>query len=176
MITNPGSATESKGRVLVGTHDQEVFIQVEGRGTHLNSQPLRECLVEMLQQGLRHFQLDLGECSYMDSTFLGVLANVCLQLKSKLGTFAIPRINERNLELLQTLGIDTFFEFGSAAGSKSSECQFRTLAEDNRPKTQWGESVLEAHRTLCDVDPRNIVRFKDVMSFLEEDLRKKSKV
>jgi anti-sigma B factor antagonist len=174
MITNPGSASEPKGRVLVGTHQQEVFIQVEGRGTHLNSQPLRECLVEMLQRGFRHFQLDLGECSYMDSTFLGVLANVCLQLKSRLGTFAIPRINERNLELLQTLGIDGFFEFGNCASSAKEQCQLTSLEEDSRPKQQWGKTVLEAHQTLCDVDPRNVVRFKDVMAFLEEDLKKGS--
>jgi anti-sigma B factor antagonist len=173
MLTKPGVTAEAKGQVLVGTVDQDVFIQVAGRGTHLNSQPLRECLLEMVGRGYRHFNLDLADCTYMDSTFLGVLANVCLQVKSRLGTFAIPRINQRNLELFQTLGIDRFFQF-TPEGAVDPACNFRSLPEDKRPKNEWGTTVLEAHRTLMDADPRNCPRFKDVVDFLEEDLRKTS--
>jgi anti-sigma B factor antagonist len=176
MFTKPSSAVESKGRVMVGTLDREVLIQVEGRGTHLNSQPLRDCLIEMLQRGYTEFRLDLGGCSYMDSTFLGVLANICLQLKNRTGTFSIPRINQRNLELLQTLGIDRFFVFGcnEDTDERTASCALNPLGEDARPRCEWGQTVLEAHQSLVRCDPSNAVRFKDVIQFLEEDLKKSS--
>jgi anti-sigma B factor antagonist len=174
MFTKPSSGSDGTGRVLVGTVDQSVFVQVEGRGTHVNSQPLRECLIQMVQRGYRSFQLDLGDCTYMDSTFLGVLAHVCLQLRSRLGTFTIPRITDRNLELLQTMGIDRFFEFGCNASEEP--CNFTQLPTDQRSKQEWGQTVLDAHRTLVDVDPRNAPRFKDVIRFLEEDLKKDATV
>jgi hypothetical protein len=33
-------------------------------------------------------------------------------------------------------------------------------------------NCLEAHRTLMDIHPENVARFKDVAAFLAEDLKK----
>src|SRR4051812_2989830 len=96
------TADPNFGRVLVGTVGSEVFLQVEGRGTHLISQPLREFLTAMFQRGHRTFCLDLGRCLYLDSTFLGVLASTCLKLRAVEGRFSVAAISPKNLELLRT--------------------------------------------------------------------------
>ncbi len=44
------------------------------------------------------------------------------------------------------------------------------------PTGSYGDTVLEAHRSLTECDPSNGPRFKDVIEFLEEDLRKKAAV
>ena len=159
------------GRVLVGTRDSEVFLQVEGRGTHLNSQPVRDFLTQMVELGYRLFRLELGKCLSLDSTFLGVLASTCLRLNALSGRFSVCGASPRNLDLLRTLGIDRFFDFDTVTDSPAAPPSALTALEPTLgDKQAWGETMLEAHRTLTECDARNVTRFKDVIEYLEEDL------
>src|SRR2546426_1713192 len=102
---------ESGSEIMVGMVDQKVYVRLEGKGTHLNSQPLREFLCGMMEGGYRHFELDLANCTYMDSTFLGMLVGIGLRLRNLNQTkLVIRRLSLRNRELLQTLGVEQFFE------------------------------------------------------------------
>lgn len=158
--------------ILVGTLAKEVFVRVEGKGTHANSQPLREFLLGMLEQGCRTFHLDLQNCTYMDSTFLGTIVGVCLQVKGKEGSrFIVANASQRNRELFQTLGVAQFFEFASmAAPAAPAPQQLETLPHGQDTKQQRAETMLEAHETLTRVDAANVPRFKDCIEFLKEDL------
>ena len=156
------------GRVLVGTRGPEAFIQVQGRGTHLNSQPLRDFLTRMVERGYRLFRIELSQCVTLDSTFLGVLTSTCLRLKSLSGRFSVCGASARNLELLKTLGIDRFFDLESAPDAPPRE--LTALEAAAKDKQTWGATMLEAHRTLTECDSRNVPRFKDVIEYLEEDL------
>src|SRR3954471_1385747 len=73
------------GRVLVGTPSGHVLIRVEGRGTHMNSQPLRDFIMEMVRRGYHDFDLDLADCLYVDSTFAGVIVALSLQVRESSG-------------------------------------------------------------------------------------------
>jgi anti-anti-sigma factor len=166
------AGNERSGRIRVGTAADAVFIHVDGRGTHLNSQPLGECLGEMIHRGYRTIRLDLQTCSYMDSTFLGVIASACLRLKGlPNGRFILANVGPRNLELLRTLGIERFFEFeGQGDGAVSMPMSLEALPESACSLEEMGSTMLEAHRTLAECDARNLPRFKDVIDFLEHDL------
>src|SRR5436190_21327095 len=107
---------ESGSDILVGMAGQNVYVRLEGKGTHLNSQPLREFLYGMMEGGYRQFEIDLANCTYMDSTFLGMLVGVSLRLKKvSPAKISVRRISERNLELFKTLGIDSFFQVEPSA-------------------------------------------------------------
>ena len=171
-VSPPAAGSEAtRGRVLVGTRGPEVLLQVEGRGTHLNSQPLRDFLTQMVERGYRLFRLELGQCQSLDSTFLGVLASTCLRLKSLSGRFSVCGASSRNLDLLKTLGIDRFFDLEPAVEAGPPLPPALTALEPAVGDSQaWGATMLEAHRTLTACDARNIPRFKDVIEYLEEDL------
>src|SRR5678809_1266933 len=99
------------GRVLVGTPGGHVLVRVEGRGTHMNSQPLRDFVMEMVRRGYCDFDMDLTECLYVDSTFAGVLVALSLHVRENLGGHVfLFGANSRCREQFHTLGVEHLFE------------------------------------------------------------------
>lgn len=165
------------GQIWVGTLDDTVCIRVQGRATHLHGQPLRDACRELIHRGLLRFELDLGKCSYMDSTFLGVLVGISMRLqKLNADPLVIYRISPRNAELFKTLGIDRFFRIDSPGALARAEGPLKDahpLAEVKQATPAWATSVIEAHEILIESDDRNEPRFKDLLTFLKEDLAKR---
>jgi anti-anti-sigma factor len=63
----------TQGTVRVHQHDHTVIFRVEGRVTMPHSVPLRLFAERCLAEGATQVLVDLRDCSYMDSTFLGTL-------------------------------------------------------------------------------------------------------
>lgn len=175
----------SKG-ISVGVFQDEVHIRVVGRGTFQNGQPLRRYALEKIEGGARQFVVDLGECDGMDSTFLGVLAGIGLRLSQngRAGKIHVANVGQRNLELLQTLGLDRLFGMDQVEGrnlryNAPAGAQFQKLPDSditliNKPlnKSDTADLMLEAHDNLIRADRRNLAKFKDLTSFLREKVDK----
>lgn len=159
------------GRVLVGTPQGHVLIRVEGRGTHMNSQPLREFVMEMVRRGYADFDLDLEECPYVDSTFAGVIVALSLQVRETGGgKVAIFGANMRCREQLHTLGIAHLFELradGEHAPGLVEQPGMETLPWPYRSQDAWSDTILEAHRTLAKIAPENAARLQDVIEYMQ---------
>jgi hypothetical protein len=150
----------------------------------------------------------LEACSYLDSTFLGILLGLGLKLKDAgNGLLHILNASPRNMELLKNLGLDRLIDIeggeapsglGPLGGSEGPSDPVRPVAgngggngglgagridlngvakEDLREmpcpvptRTEAAPTILEAHETLMNFDPRNVPKFKDVVEFLREDL------
>jgi anti-anti-sigma regulatory factor len=165
-----------------------VHVRVIGRGTFQNGQPLRRYALEMMERGARQFVVDLGQCQGMDSTFLGVLAGIGLRLAQLpgRGKVQIARISARNMELLQTLGLDRLFTIqpGNETTILSPSCREENLQklpdsdinELNKPlnKLDTADLMLEAHDSLIRADQRNLAKFKDLTQFLRENVAKRN--
>ncbi|MES2569084.1 MAG: STAS domain-containing protein, partial [Verrucomicrobiota bacterium] len=83
--------------ILVGTTDRTVWVRVEGKGSFLNSTGLKEFAKEMINRGFREFVIDLKNCPVMDSTFMGTLAGIALNLRSLgQGQLRAINLNDRN--------------------------------------------------------------------------------
>jgi len=160
--------------IQVGLCGPTVWVKVQGKGSFLNSDNFKEFAREMLSIGYREFVVDLADCATMDSTFMGTMAKVALRLKELgHGRFRIVHCGSRNQELLSGLGLDGIFDI-DANGARAPECGAlkQTLAEqspDERKKKQT-ETMLEAHEALCEAAPENVLRFKDVLDFLRQEL------
>lgn len=159
--------------VLVGCVDRTAWIRVEGRGNFQNSSGLKEFVRQMIQRGYRDFVVDLKSCEQMDSTFMGTLAGVALRLR-ELGQGALraTNVNERNVDLLSSLGLDQLFtvqplEDDDEASPVKSLREAKPESLDSEAQKQ---AVLEAHEALVEVDEANAVKFKDVLEFLRNEL------
>src|SRR5215468_585437 len=157
------------GRVLVGTPSGHVLVRVEGRGTHMNSQPLRDFVMEMVRRGYCDFDMDLAECLYLDSTFTGVLVALSLHVRDNLGGHvSIFGANARCREQLHTLGVDHLFDLAAAdlrpVGAASND-NLEALPWPYRSREAWAGTILEAHETLAKVDPSNVPRLQDVIDY-----------
>jgi len=160
--------------IQVGVSGPTVWVKVEGKGSFLNSGNLKEFAREMLDRGYREFVVDLEDCAMMDSTFMGTMASVALRLRELgHGHLHIVHCGNRSQELLSGLGLDQIFDI-RANGASPPECgALEGTPAVQRPedkKKEQTETMLEAHEALCEAAPENILRFKDVLDFLRQDL------
>jgi anti-anti-sigma factor len=172
---------ESSKGISVGCVNDWVHIRVVGRGTFQNSQPLRQFAMEKIEQGKQEFVVDLGQCQGMDSTFLGVLAGIGLRLRQngRTATVHVVNINSRNLELLQTLGLDRLFTMNSNGPPPLAEAEYRKLPDTDvtqlahpPDKGETTDLMIEAHDNLIRADKHNAPKFKEITKFLRETVER----
>jgi anti-anti-sigma factor len=144
-------------KILVARSADLGFIKVVGRGSFQNSGCLKAFYQQLLKDGVGRFVVDLGACSYLDSTFLGILLGLGLKLKENgSGLLRILNASPRNLELLKNLGLDRLISIegdsnsfpggnasggtdphgsgvpnGSGVGSNLSAAQLNGVKEEN---------------------------------------------
>jgi len=110
----------------------------------------------------------------MDSTFLGVLADISLRLSDDGGEtqpLQLLNANPRIIETLENLGVAHLFRICASADPMS--CKFEPLVQvAPASAVELARSCLKAHETLMALNPENAQRFKDVAQFLAEDLHR----
>jgi anti-anti-sigma factor len=186
-------------KILVARSADLGFVKVVGRGSFQNSGCVKVFYQQLLKEGVRRFVVDLDACTYLDSTFLGILLGLGLKLKEAgNGLLHILNASPRNMELLRNLGLDRLIhiegggENGNNGAGRSSaplatngggtmtapavklngiqESHLQEMACPMPTRAEAAPTILEAHENLMEFDPRNIPKFKDVVEFLREDL------
>jgi len=128
----------------------------------------------MVNRGYREFIIDLEKCLMMDSTFMGTMAGVALRLKELgRGHLHVVHCGPRSHELLSGLGLDQIFDIHSD-GSPAPQCEILDHNSADAEKKRQAETMLAAHEALCRADPENLLRFKDVLDYLKQDLQEKT--
>jgi anti-anti-sigma regulatory factor len=169
------SAPSAKMQVCVG--EKSACVKIAGRASFTSSIDFKTLLGELLQKGYVYFLLDLTECTLMDSTFLGVLAGFGLKMSGPQAdkverALDLFNPNPRIVELLENLGILRLFKVtqGEVVLPEGTAPCDHTPASPTREEVT--RACLEAHKTLMEIDPANVSRFKDVTQFLAENLKK----
>ena len=160
--------------IQVGVSGPTVWVKMMGKGSFLNSGNLKEFAREMLDRGYREFVVDLADCHMMDSTFMGTMANVALRLRELgQGHLHVVHCSNRCQELLSGLRLDQIFDVRANGGSSPEYGAFerppRTKSRGDQKREQI-ETMVEAHEALSEAAPENVLRFKDVLNFLRQDL------
>jgi len=160
-------------KILVARSANLGFVKVVGRGSFQNSGCLKAFYQQLLKDGVNRFVVDLDACSYLDSTFLGILLGLGLKLKDAgNGLLHILNASPRNLELLKNLGLDRLINVDAKRVELNgiAEKPLEEVACPVPTRTEAAPTILEAHEALMEFDPRNVPKFKDVVEFLREDL------
>ena len=154
---------------LVDAYSDPVAVRLEGRACQANSSCLQDFLTQMLAQGKTRFVIDFERCTSVDSTFLGVVAGVALELRRKdpRGSLVLCRLGRRNLEVVQNLGLQRILTIDAgdppaASGDGSTPLACAPAASD----VENARRVLAAHENLVAADASNQGRFQDVLEFL----------
>ena len=145
-------------------------MKLEGRGTFENSKCVKEFVQRMIFKGHNDFVLDLEKCELMDSTFMGTLASVAFSLRDlESGLLRVVRANTRNFSLLEGLGLDHLFQVEPEPSPSLPPALHKAGIPGSAPDEQR-LAILEAHEALIDADPRNAVRFQDVIEYLRQEI------
>ncbi len=171
---------QSSEEVFVAIHDKVAFLRIRERGSFKISATVKQFGIAAMEQGVERFVLDLHDCVGMDSTFMGIIAGMAFRLrKQSNGEVIVVGLSPRTRSLLSTLGLDQLVK-PYMAGSTPEEFQAvlgqgRALEAVDACETDrrgTAEMMLEAHENLVALSPENLPRFKDVLTFLKEDLHK----
>ena len=161
----------SEDVIYVCCADSAVYLRVSGRGTFKNSVPLRVYVQRMLARGVRRFVVDIGECSGMDSTFMGTLTGIFTRLREAGGgSLDVINVSEKNRELLTELGLDQLFTIHSDAADFEKMAQAEPLVSPEKiTSADVHKTVLDAHRSLAEEGHEdNEMRFRDLLDELRD--------
>jgi anti-anti-sigma factor len=162
----------TKSAFLVNSSDSSVFILIEGKANFLNANTFKHFIDNSLSKKISHYIIDFEHCTGMDSTFLGIIAWLGLQIKqSKHKSHLIVRnLNKRNKELFNNLGLQNFIATEEAileAPTKNPD-QFQALEEAERFEAI---DILNAHKNLVKARKENASLFKDLINILEDKVQ-----
>ncbi len=154
---------------LVDAYSDPVLVRIEGRASFLNSACLRDFMMQMLKSGKTRFAVDFLRCTSMDSTFLGVLAGIALELRkrSPKGSLVLTRMGQRNLELVRNLGLHMLLTVDMSEMGANPDSRDMPLVCGDRGELENARLVLEAHENLVSADESNRGKFQDVLAFMK---------
>jgi anti-sigma B factor antagonist len=154
--------------ITAGPTDQGVRLTVEGRGTLVESQSLRELVDAALVDPGARVIIDLDRCDYLDSTFLGMLVGVHKRYGAPPSRYAIAASLETRRALFALSRLDRVLCFVPVPPAYSSEPQ--PLAPHTIAADVLGRHVVEAHRDLAQLGGAEADRFRAVADAVAAEL------
>lgn len=157
---------------LVNPYTEPVILRINGRATYLNSSPVSDFFQRLVKAGKRKFIVDFLNCSGMDSTFMGILAGVGLDLQAcePPGTMVLCRLGTRNLELVRNLGLHKIVSVDAGKTSLAFDDSSQKFAALEQGEIENARTILNAHENLVEIDEANRPKFQDVISFLRNQV------
>jgi hypothetical protein len=83
------------------------------------------------------------------------------------GKLALVNLTGRNLETVKNLGIHRIAEISSHAVESIKDLE--SLSVNGQDDVACSETIYEAHKTLMNLNEKNLRMFCDVVSFLEQE-------
>jgi anti-sigma B factor antagonist len=166
------SERATKPAFLVDAYSDPVLVRIDGRADFHNCACLRDFVAEMIRQGKKRFVIDFLQCTSMDSTFQGVMAEAAMLLRKGAlgGSLVLIRLGPRNLELVRNMGLHRLMTVDAGDFPMNfSNCDTPLVCPD-RTELENARLVLEAHENLVAADENNRAKFQDVLVFLKNRL------
>ncbi len=118
--------------------------------------------------------VDLSETDSIDSTNLGELARIAQRLREK-GSHrpVIISTQESISQLLRSMALDEVFQLTREALCEKAANEIPARGHVGR--NELGHVMLEAHKSLAQVDEANRQRFRDVIALMELELSEDGK-
>ena len=152
----------------VCTSNEDVYVCIKNRASYLNCAPFRKFIKNMISEGCSKFIIDFQHCSGADSTFLGILVGLALELRKSSNNDCLNLVNlsGRNLETVQNLGIHKIANVSSALINNVK--QLEELKGESENPSESSEEIYKAHKTLLELNEKNSKIFRDVVNYLEQ--------
>ncbi|HEY4713034.1 MAG TPA: STAS domain-containing protein [Aquirhabdus sp.] len=155
--------------VLEGTH---VF-KLVGEVRAMTCSSLDHLLDKITQdQTLTGALVDLTDTTFVDSTTLGVLAKLGLNLRTQRDIQPIMLSTNPDITTLtNSMGLGQVFVMLNCKNCKTASSCTLTLPEEQPGDYAMLETVLEAHQTLMNLNENNKAMFQPLVQQLEQEHR-----
>ena len=177
-------APNAEHGLYAATRGNVVIIRVRGPGIFSLGPVLKHFGNVCADEGCAVLVLDLAECGYVDSTFLGVVAGLAMKFKRRPdgGRLILVGADEKISENLRTLGLArmaplmTLEQAASELPGLAWDPALMRRVDLHPPPDQQltRQTMLEAHENLATMSEANAEIFKNVLAVLRESERQNS--
>jgi anti-anti-sigma regulatory factor len=159
--TAAGRSTVELGRTGDG-----FLMRIVGRGTMRESLAFHEQMIDCLAQGSVKLVVDLNDCDYLDSTFLGCLVNLHRRLGAE--RLLIAAGQQRRKSLLSAMRLERFFTLIEIA--PESVCCPTAISSEVIDSRDLGRHAMNCHRELASLGGPNQAIFTRIADQLAQEL------
>ncbi len=145
---------------------QAGWVKLNGRVTLESGDLLRVAGMFFLENEAAVLKLDMADCLFMDSTIMGVLAMLSLEARKNSIPVEVVNINDEALGLLKGLGVDRIMKFVEV---DSADMNWKKVSSSYNSSMD-SKVILDAHKTLMDIDDENVSKFEQVVACLEAEM------
>ena len=162
----------SQGIVRFHQQDRTVTFRVEGRGTMNLSMPMRNCVERFLDGGATRVCVDLRECTYMDSTFLGTLLTLKKTVEHRCkGEVALIAPSVACSRILHQMGLSDMLP-SQAADDDPAAVWTQLICETNDAHS-FKRNIAQAHEELASLPGPAGEQFKAVVRCMAQAEKEK---
>ncbi len=157
----------SDGRILAASHNGAYVIRLVGDVRLTLCTTIDDYFQKMYgDPEFTSVWVDLCDAEGIDSTTLGLLAKLALEVKEKFGFEpAIYSCDPSIVRLLKSMGFHQLYELHEEACSNLENIAEIPTVSGSEEAVR--EKVVEAHKVLMGLSDENRARFKDLMAALE---------
>ena len=153
----------------VGDYNQNLYLKISGEITMYNVYPLKNFLESLNFSNCKHIIFDFQNTRHLDSTSLGTIAATGLKyLKSCNKKLTFINVSKELESNLINLGFKPIAEMGKEVGMEITEESLIPLP--GKKEKISGKEILEAHKSLANLNEKNRAIFKNVIELLEKEL------
>jgi len=152
-----------------GTTEDRAFIQISGKATWMRSAIFHDTASGLLRER-SNLSIDLNDCEYLDSTFLGTIHELVTAHPNEV---SLQRVPDRIVERFDELSMGAVLErtnVNVVPLPTRMEPLRRAIREEQR-----GERLLKAHEVLAALSDENEAQFRGVVAALQADLGRSSR-
>ena len=164
----------TKLSVKVGKHF--ACIIVNGEGNRFASPAIEKVIDGLIEKNFRHFIVDLTDCGWVDSSFVGTLATYGVKLNPKnipdAAGLQLHNVCPAVQDPVERNGTPHMFKLTHGVLHLPGEVKTCDMEFTCPTREEVLRTSLKAHQTLIAINPDNDERFKDVVLLLAEELRK----
>ena len=159
----------NNGRILVATVNDVPILKFIGDVRVLMSSALDNYFNSLYNRAiLDRMMVDMTETQGIDSTALGLLAKMSIQLRNRFNVRpTIISTNPDITRILKSMSIDLICEIIETV-EKQETC-FDELNPLQETEDSVRQKVIEAHQTLMSLSENNRAEFQDLVSALKSD-------
>jgi anti-anti-sigma factor len=161
---------KAQGTVRFHQQDQTVTFRVEGRGTMTWSLPLRRTAERLLDAGAKRVRIDLRDCTYMDSTFLGTLLTLRKSLAARGGELVLIAPSAACSRIMQQMGLT---EVLTAEPGEVDPAAVWTDLPADADGASFKRNVVQAHEELANLPGPAGEQFKAVIRCMAQAEKEK---
>ncbi len=161
-----------EGFMISGFEDNG-YIEVLGPGTMNTAPILKDISLAMIDEGKHTIFLNMDQCDYVDSTFMGTLVNIQERFEKKGlhdGKLLLINMKDDHKKLFKMVGIDNILQ-SLPDEVDVPDFDLKVIDECDVAREEKLKVVVEAHEKLVQLNEVNKEKFENFVNVVKQEMK-----